>query len=82
MEPDMASQVLSGASNPTYSNNTGKNVRIILNFLKNATSVNWAGVSAVSSSGPLPSEVMLAPNQSFSAICGPYNIVIVKEDGT
>ena len=78
----MASQVLSGASNPTYSNNTGKNVRIILNFLKNATSVNWAGVSAVSSSGPLPSEVMLAPNQSFSAICGPYNIVIVKEDGT
>lgn len=78
----MASQVLSGASNPTYSNNTGKNVRIILNFLSNATTVNWAGVSAVSSSGPLPSEVMLAPNQSFSATCGPYNIVVVKEDGT
>ena len=78
----MASQVLSGASNPTYSNNTGKNVRIILNFLSNATTVNWAGVSAVSSSGPLPSEIMLAPNQSFSATCGPYNIVVVKEDGT
>lgn len=78
----MASQVISGASNPTYTNNTGKNVRIILNFLSNATTVNWAGVSAVSSSGPLPSEVMLAPNQSFSAACGPYNIVVVKEDGT
>lgn len=78
----MASQVISGASNPTYSNNTGKNVRIILNFLSNATSVNWAGVSAVLSSGPLPSEIMLAPNQSFSATCGPYNIVVVKEDGT
>ena len=78
----MASQVISGTSNPTYTNNTGKNVRIILNFLSNATTVNWAGVSAVSSSGPLPSEIMLAPNQSFSATCGPYNIVVVKEDGT
>jgi hypothetical protein len=82
MGPDMASQVFSGSSNPTYTNNTGKNVRIILNFLSNATAVNWAGVSAVSTSGPLPKEVMLAPNQSFSAVCGPYNIAVIKEDGT
>jgi hypothetical protein len=82
MEPDMASQVLSGSSNPTYTNNTGKNVRVILNFLSNPTAVNWSGVSASSSSGPLPKEVMLAPNQSFSAICGPYNVVVIKEDGT
>lgn len=78
----MASQVLSGTANPTYTNNTGKNVRVILNFLSNATSVNWAGVSAVSALGPLPKEVMLAPNQAFSAICGPYNIAVIKEDGT
>jgi hypothetical protein len=82
MEPDMASQVISGASNPTYTNNTGQNVRIIFNFLSNATSVNWAGASTNASSGPLPAEVMLAPNQTFSAVCGPYNIVVVKEDGT
>ena len=78
----MASQVISGTSNPTYTNNTGQNVRVILNFVSNATTVNWAGVSATSSSGPLPSEVLLAPNQSFSAVCGPYNILVIKEDGT
>lgn len=80
MGPDMASQVFSGSSNPTYTNNTGQNVRVILNFLSNATTVNWAGIST--SVGPLPKEVMLAPNQSFSAISGPYNIAIIKEDGT
>lgn len=78
----MASQVLSGASNPSYTNNTGQNVRIIFNFLSNATSVNWAGVSVNASSGPLPGEVMLAPNQTFSSVCGPYNIVVIKENGT
>ena len=78
----MASQVFSGSSNPTYTNNTGKNVRVILNFLSNATSVNWAGASAVSTAGPLPKQLMLAPNQTFSAVCGPYNIAVIKEDGT
>lgn len=78
----MASQVLSGAANPTYTNNTGQNVRIILNILSNASVVNWAGVSALSTTGPLPAELMLAPNQTFSAVCGPYNIVAIKEDGT
>jgi hypothetical protein len=82
METDMASQVISGTSNPSYTNSTGKNVRIIFNFLSRATSVNWAGASANASSGPLPAEIMLASNQTFSAICGPYNIVVVKEDGT
>lgn len=78
----MASQVLSGTANPTYTNDTGKNVRIILNFLSNATAVNWAGVSAISSVGPLPKEIMLDNGKSFSAVCGPYNIVVIKEDGT
>jgi hypothetical protein len=82
MGPDMASRVISGSSNPSYTNNTGQNVRIIFNFLSKPTSVNWAGVSASATSGPLPQEVMLAPNQSFSAICGPYNIAIIKENGT
>ena len=82
MEPDMASQVLNGASNPSYTNTTTQNVRVIFNFLRNPTSITWAGVSASSSLGTLPKEVMLAPNQAFSAVCGAYNIVVVKEDGT
>ena len=78
----MASEVRSGPSNPRYTNDTGQNVRVILNFLSNATSVNWAGASVNASTGPLPAEIMLDSNQTFSAICGPYNIVIIKEDGT
>lgn len=77
----MASQVISGAGNPGFTNTTGKNARVILNFLSNVTSINWAGVSALSSAGPLPKEIILAPNQSFSATCGPYNIVLITEDG-
>jgi hypothetical protein len=44
----MASQVLSGSSNVSYTNNTGQNVRIVINYMKSGTSnisMNWAGVS-------------------------------------
>lgn len=45
----MASQVLSGNANPSYTNNTGQNVRIVINFMSSSSSgeitVNWAGVS-------------------------------------
>lgn len=82
MGPNMASQVFSGTSNPRYVNDTGKNVRLVLNFLQDATTVNWAGVSALSSTAPLPNEILLAPNQSFSANCGAYNFVVIKEDGS
>ncbi len=33
----MASQVLSGASNPSYTNNTGQNVRIVINYMAGTT---------------------------------------------
>lgn len=78
----MASEVRSGLSNPSYTNSTTQNVRIIFNFLSSPTSVSWAGVTAFASAGPLPKEVMLRSTQSFNAVCGPYNIVIIKEDGT
>jgi hypothetical protein len=42
----MASQVLSGASNPSYTNNTGQNVRIVINYMASPTTVSWGGVSA------------------------------------
>ena len=56
----MASQVLSGSSNVSYTNNTGQNVRIVINYMKAAVqtpggittyiiSMSWAGVSI---SGP------------------------------
>jgi hypothetical protein len=164
----MASQVLSGTSNPSYTNNTGQNVRIVINFISGAVTasqnygsgllkfetsfnitLNWAGVSvsaplqaigrnlafvsspgtieeyryfegsllptqsltgfSVSSNnanslstrttlgntggnqtqylfntparGSLPTEIMLAPGQTFSAVCGVYNIVIIPEAG-
>lgn len=166
----MASQVLSGNTNPTYTNNTGQNVRIVINFMSSTTSgeitLNWAGVSITegnieaigkniaSASGfygdfgfsgfapfgwwkkisqafyptsslgtqnlslrypgasstidvdfskrgwkrffregstteittfsfavAFPTEIFLAPGQTFSALCGPYNIVAIPEGG-
>jgi hypothetical protein len=137
----MASQVLSGSSNPSYTNNTGQNVRVVINFMANVTSISWAGVSATASSCTigrnlaslsffydteastpsgtatlqsvavtssmtgnnlagniptanqpeasgsadfsiaLPTELMLASGQTFSATCGAYNIVVIPEAG-
>lgn len=122
----MASEVYSGNGNFSYTNSTGQNVRVIINFMESSNlnsnggglSLTWAGVTATASftrsigrniafySGSttasksannmvvvdgataevanvaLPTEIMLAPNQGFSAICGPYNIIVVKEDGS
>jgi hypothetical protein len=150
----MASQVFSGNGNFSYTNSTGKNVRVIINFMQSSNispnyggiTVTWAGVTvsalnahsigrnlagvnairierqnwsntgnmtssyrnvtdignkgygyaalnganlvavegaeAQQQNMALPTEIMLAPNQSFSAVCGPYNIVIIKEDGS
>jgi len=113
----MASQVLSGSSNVSYTNNTGQNVRIVINYMRSASTdvfnatitLNWSGVGVtaqlqaigrnlafsgtignnaipiVSNSGPpitaLPTELMIAPGQTFSASCGAYNIVVIPEGG-
>lgn len=166
----MASEVLSGASNPTYINNTTQNVRVVINYMysnnDDRIEITWAGVSvgengveaigkniacgsgwygdffqlpwywtgwwrrgvvggnprtAVSAQNvaiklpdrevhvvewtrgwrwwyrnvdknikeisgfslsiALPLEIYLKPGQQFSAICGPYNLVVIKEDG-
>ncbi len=109
----MAAQVLSGSSNPSYTNNTGQNVRVIINYMNSPTyptggtiSISWAGNGVSSSSSSvraigrniasgssgtqnadtsatvsLPTEIMLAPSQTFSATCGAYNIVIIPEAG-
>ena len=120
----MASQVLSGTSNPTYTNNTGGNVRVVINYMSNPSGMTWAGVViggsnilaigrnlafsagatapsntstvALSSNNmsmvdgsltseltnaALPTEIMLASGQVFSATCGTYNIVVIPEAG-
>lgn len=109
------SQVISGNSNPQYTNNTGKNVRLIINYMRVKDQsnlsysvapiiLNWAGISHThpffyiskyinygnivgnvdtstlpSSKFPAPSEILLAPNQTFSAVCGSHNIVVIPE---
>jgi len=155
----MASTVLSGPSNPSYTNNTGQNVRVVINFMRSLRiangnaeilSINWAGVgqtysnrgdssgtaltdspvpvyigrnlafvqsiiapddaeggisptvAALSSNNAmapstristifsripsesevalaLPTEIILAPGQTFSAQCGVHNIVVIPE---
>jgi len=153
----MASQVLSGASNPSYTNNTGQNVRVVINYMSSSLingqqriALNWAGISAsanapsynkvnstINYSEPfaigrnlasitfysqkvespgltaspatisstistnnaggalpigdanqgtdfsivLPTELMIASGQTFSATCSEYNIVVIPEAG-
>ena len=140
----MASQVFSGVSNPTYTNNTGGNVRVVINYMAaprgagntlgqisitwfrdsdgrfaraagnvvaigrnlaftggttagggtgaggnnpESISVSMIANNACPSSGnetgevALPTEIMLATGQTFSADCGAYNVVIIPEAG-
>jgi len=115
----MAAEVLSGTGNVSYTNNTGQNVRVIINYLQwagGATApftMSWGGVSIVigliaigrnlatvnanpgglvnafGAGGAAPTEIMLAPGQTFSvsnssstgyAITA-YNIVVIPEAG-
>ena len=76
----MASQVLSGSSNPLYVNNTGQNVRVVINYMASTNgstgtapvgtvgvaptlTINWAGVSVTGALGPAPR--VNAPFYSF-----------------
>lgn len=144
----MASQVLSGTSNVSYTNNTGQNVRIVINYMQGGTtiptgnlptqstsgstgitlswsatnggtvSVNAPGALAIGrnlafshaggedlfkdnsgltlssnnmvtyesgaaqrSNNGLPTEIIIASGQTFSAVCSAYNIVCIPEGG-
>jgi hypothetical protein len=65
----MASTVLSGSSNPSYRNNTGENVRIVINYMasdaNNVLSVGWAGVAI---GGQFPNPTVIGRNLAFSNI--------------
>lgn len=88
----MASQVLSGSSNATYTNTTGQNVRIVINFMSSCTAMTWGGVTITGTSTTIikgrpdtltvfPAEIVLSSSQSFSATCSAYNMIVIKEDG-
>jgi hypothetical protein len=49
----MASQVLNGSGSVSYTNNTGQNVRVIINYMSSSTGliVSWAGVNATGGTG-------------------------------
>lgn len=48
----MASIVLTGASNPSYTNNTGQNVRVIINYVTALTQTVIAGVTNGATGNP------------------------------
>jgi len=127
----MASQVLSGSGGVSYTNNTGQNVRVVINFLGYSNPgyygmlITWSNASiradyanaigrnlAISGGGAqtglyannmssvdstqagsiaetfnvaLPTELMLAPGQTFTATGDYgsllYNIVVIPENG-
>jgi hypothetical protein len=64
----MASQVLSGSSNPSYTNNTGQNVRILINYMANCTSMTWAGVTVTGSSAVVSKDTMEILGEFKSAV--------------
>ena len=53
----MAAQVLSGSGNVTYTNSTGQNIRLVINYLKNITATGTMSFQGVS--------VDLPPNQVY-----------------
>ena len=66
----MASQVLSGSSNPSYTNNTGQNVRILINYMSGCTSMTWAGVTVTGSSAVVSKDTLEILGEFRSAVFG------------
>ena len=118
----MAATVLSGTGSVTYTNSTGQNVRVVINYMASPTAMSWSATAggtvslsagsvtaigrnlAFNSGAPgtngsqvannmiltngsetgevaLPTELMLATGQTFSATCTSHNIVIIPEAG-
>jgi hypothetical protein len=49
--------------------------------VNNSVALATASNNASGFVSSLPTEIMLAPNQVFSAVCGVYNIVVIPENG-
>jgi hypothetical protein len=66
----MASEVLSGAANASYTNNTGQNVRLVINYMSNTTSMTWAGVNVTASSTTIGKDIQNISGEFRSAVTG------------
>ena len=63
----MASQVLSGSGSVSYTNNTGQNVRVVINYMSSPTSMSWkTGVS-------VPGVNVLAIGRNLAFSSGVYS---------
>ena len=47
----MASQILSGARNVSYTNDTGQNVRLVINHMSDVSQITWAGNTKIITGG-------------------------------
>jgi hypothetical protein len=66
----MASQVLSGATNASYTNNTGQNVRLIINYMSNVTSMTWAGVNVTASATTIGKDIQNITGELRQGVAG------------
>ena len=66
----MASEVLSGAANASYTNNTGQNVRLVINYMSNTTSMTWAGVNVTASSTTIGKDIQNITGEFRGAATG------------
>jgi hypothetical protein len=80
----MAAQVLSGTGNVSYTNNTGQNVRVVINFMSSVISMSWAGVTHTSSVNATTAPTIgrnLAFNAGGSGVGISANNMIVPSGG-
>jgi hypothetical protein len=73
----MATTVLTGTGNPTYTNNTGGSVRIVVNYATNVTKTSIAGVLNTIAAGGSGSE-----NVSFTVTSGGSDVNTITFNGT
>ena len=63
----MAAQVLSGTGNVTYTNSTGQNVRVVINYLHNDSNVNPVNMTFQGVSVTIPKETKIGKSLAYSS---------------
>ena len=63
----MAAQVLSGTGNVTYTNSTGQNVRVVINYLHNDSNVNPVNMTFQGVSVTIPKETKIGKSLAWEA---------------
>ena len=63
----MAAQVLSGSGNVSYTNSTGQNVRVVINYLHNDSNVNPVNMTFQGVSVTIPKETKIGKSLAYSS---------------